>query len=372
MRTSSTIHHSQHYAMESPPAEMLSLTALRYTTPANFTLSQLPVPTLSSPTDVLVRVHATSVNPGELRRASGQLKVFLPSTFPHILGLDLSGTVQQTGSAVTAFKPGDLVFGVLAASTGAAAEYVCVPSSTLTHRRAGTSAAAAASVSTVGLTALHALDHAEATLPGGLRGKTVFVNAGLSGIGSVAVQLAKHVFGAGRVVTTVSTSKVAMVPALLGDGTVDQVVDYMTQDVLQEVEHGSVDCFLDTMREAVRYVALVKKGGIVVSVSTFPSGAQVAVTYPRTPWVLKRVLDVMDWYYRWRIARWGVQYVFVMLDPAMCAERLARLEGWMRDGSLRPVVGRTAELRDLKAVIEGCEEVRSGKGGVGKFVVTMV
>lgn len=359
--------------MESPPAEMLSLTALRYTTPANFTLSQLPVPALSSPTDVLVRVHATSINPGELRRASGQLKVFMSSTFPHVLGLDLSGTVQQVGSAVTAFAPGDLVFGVLAASTGAAAEYVCVPSSTLTHRRGGdTSAAAAAAVPTVGLTALHALDHAEATLAGGLRGKTVFINAGLSGTGSIAVQLAKHVFGAARVVTTVSTSKVAMVPAMLGEGTVDHVVDYMTQDVLQEVEHGSVDLFLDTMREAVRYVALVKKGGIVVSVSTLPSGAQAAAVYPRTPWVLKRVLDVMDAYYRWRVARWGVQYVFVMLNPVGCADRLARLAGWMEDGSLTPVVGRTAELKDLKAVIEGCEQVRSGKGGVGKFVITMV
>lgn len=359
--------------MESLPAEMLSLTALRYTSPANFTLSNLPVPTLTSPTDVLVKVHATNINPGEILRASGQLKAFTPATFPHSLGLDLSGTVVRTGDEVTAFKAGDQVFGILAETSGAASEYVCVSASTIAHQPASVTSIAAASVPVVGLTALHAFDYAERTIPGGLRGKTVFVNAGLSGTGSVAVQLAKHVFGAARVITTVSTRKVPRVPELLGEGTVDQIVDYQTQDVLKEVEKGSVDFFYDTMRQAVKYVSLVKpETGLVGSISTFPSGDQVAVTYPTTAWVLRVVLDVMYWYYRWRIHRYRVKYMFFMLDPKLSAERLARLAGWMEDGRLKPVVGRTAQLKDLKAVIEGCEEVKSGKGGVGKFVVQIV
>lgn len=359
--------------MDSPPTEMLSLTALRYTTPSNFTLSHLPIPTLSSPTDVLIKVHATNINPGEIRRATGQLKVFAPATFPHQLGLDLSGTVLSTGDAVTTFKPGDQVFGLLTDTTGAASEYVCVSASTITHQPASVDSAAAASIPTVGLTALQAFDYAERTISGGLRGKTVFVGAGLSGTGSVAVQLAKHVFGAARVITTVSTPKVPRVSELLGEGTVDQVVDYVTQDVLKEVEKGSVDFFFDTMRQAVRYVSLVKpETGLVVSISTFPSGDQAAVVYPNTPWVLKVVLNVMDWYYRWRVQQWGVKYVFAWVDPKHSGERLARLAGWMEEGKLRPVVGRTAKLEDLKAVIEGCQEVQSGKGGVGKFVIKMV
>lgn len=359
--------------MEPPPADMLSLTAPRYTSPSNFTLSRLPVPALSSPTDVLVKVHATSINPGEIRRASGQLKVFLASTFPHQLGLDLSGTVLRVGNAVTAFSPGDQVFGVLAETTGAASEYVCVPASTIAHQPAGVASTAAASMPTVGLTALQAFDHAERTIPGGLRGKTVFVNAGLSGTGSVAVQLAKHVFGAARVIATVSTRKLPLVPALLGEGTVDQLIDYQTQDVLREVARGSVDFFFDTMREAVRYVSVVKpETGLVGSISTLPNGAQIAVSYPITPRVLRVALDVVDWYYRWRVQRWRVGYVFVMLDPKLSGESLARLAGWMQDGRLRPVVGRTADLEDLGAVIEGCEEVQRGKGGVGKFVVKIV
>lgn len=359
--------------MDPLPAEMLSLTALSYTTPSNFTLSRLPIPTLSSPTDVLVKVHATNINPGEIRRATGQLKAFAPATFPHQLGLDLSGTVLSTGDAVTTFKPGDQVFGLLTDTTGAASEYVCVSASTITHQPANVDSAAAAAVPTVGLTVLQAFDYAESTIPGGLRGKTVFVGAGLSGTGSVAVQLAKHVFGAARVITTVSTPKVPRIPELLGEGTVDQVVDYMTQDVLKVVEKGSVDFFFDTMRQAVRYVSLVKpETGLVVSISTLPSGDQVAVVYPNTPRVLKVVLDVMDWYYRWRIQRWGVKYVFSFVDPKHSGERLAKLAEWMEDGKLRPVVGRTAKLEDLKAVIEGCQEVQRGKGGVGKFVVKMV
>lgn len=360
--------------MESLPAEMLSLTALRYTTPSNFTLSRLPIPTLSSPTDVLIKIHATSINPGEIRRAKGQLKVFETVTFPHQLGLDLSGTVVSIGDAVTAFKPGDQVFGLLADTPGgAAAEYVCVSTTTIAHLPANVDSTAAAAVPVVGLSVLQAFDYAERTIPGGLRGKTVFVGAGLSGTGSVAVQLAKNVFGAARVITTVSTGKVPRVPELLGDGTVDQVIDYVTQDVLKEVEKGSVDFFFDTMRQAVRYVSLVKpETGLVGSISTFPSGVQIAVQFPATPRVLRKVLDVMDWYYRWRTRRWGVGYVFFLMDPKLSGERLARLAGWMGDGSLKPVVGRTADLEDLETVIAGYEEVQSGKGGVGKFVIKMV
>jgi len=355
--------------MSSPAASMLSLTAPRYTSPSNFTLSHLPTPTIFSPTDVLIKIHATSVNPGDLRRAAGQFKAFCSTTFPHKLGTDLSGTVIEVGSAAD-FTPGDQVYGFLADTTGAAAEYVVVPASTLSRRPESVTPTAAAALPVVGLTALQAFDYAERTIPGGLGGKTVFVNAGLSGTGSVAVQLAKNVFGAGRVITTVSTGKVARVAELLGEGTVDVVVDYVRQDVLQEVERASVDFFFDTKRQAMTYVSLVKPGaGFVGSISTFPSGEQIREMYPDTPWALRRVLDFVDWIYRWRIRRWGVGYAFFLLQPKDSADRLARLAKWMEEGKLSPVVGRMVKLNDLQGVIQGCEEVLSGKGGVGKFVI---
>jgi len=193
------------------------------------------------------------------------------------------------------------------------------------------------------------------------------VPAGLSGTGSFAVQLAKRYFGAGRVVTTVSTGKVAKVEELLGEGVVDQVVDYTREDVVGAVGRGSVDFMFDTVQSTLGALAVVRKGGAIVSVSTAPSGEMMRKHMPGMPLVLVWVLDLVDWFFRTWTGWSGVAYSYLFMHPD--GEDLAVLAKLVDEGKLRPVVGRTAKLSDIEGVRSGCQQIYDGKGGIGKFVI---
>ncbi|KAI5776731.1 chaperonin 10-like protein, partial [Geopyxis carbonaria] len=353
------------------PQTMLALVApTGYTAPSGFTVATIPTPTLT-PDSVLIRVHASSINPIDLKKASGATKMFEPATFPYPIGIDVSGTIAAVGSAVIAFTPGDAVFTMLPfANHGSAATFALAPAASLARKPAGLSHAAAASLGAVGVTALGALTAVDARI--GLRGKTVFVPAGLSGTGSIALQLAKHVFGAAKTITTVSTRKVAQVPQLLGTGTVDVVVDYTTQDIRDVVGRAGVDFIFDTTGGAAGWWSLVRAGGEVVSIATLPSGKAMAKQLPDMPRVARWGLDGVDAYMRCRASRWGVRYEWFTPAPEGVAELLERLAGWVVEGRVRSVVGRTARLGDVEGVKEGCAEVFGGKGGVGKFVIEVV
>lgn len=136
----------------------------------------------------------------------------------------------------------------------------------------------------------------------------IFVPAGLSGTGSIALQFAKHVYRAAKVISTVSTSKLPKIRQLLGEDTVDQIVDYTKEDVLKKVEKGSVDFLYDTVGTGMAHLPLMKpKSGIIVSVSNLPSGRVTARVFPRTPWILKRIFDAVDFWNRKRAGRWSVK-----------------------------------------------------------------
>jgi NADPH:quinone reductase-like Zn-dependent oxidoreductase len=254
---------------------------------------------------------------------------------------------------------------------GAAAEYVVTPANLLCRKPAGLSHTQAASLPTVAITALQSFE--QAPIPSGLSGKTVLVPAALSGTGHIALQLAKHVFGASRVITTASPSKISRLPELLGEGTVDEVIDYTTGDVVKQIEKGIVDFLFDTMGVSLPYLPLLKKGtGTVVSISTLPSGSQAKEAFPETPWMVAKVMDLLDCWRRWRAHRWGVTYRYFAPNPELFAKDLGRFVGWVLEGKVIPVIGRTAKLTDLEGVKVGCQEVLSGKGGVGKFVIEVI
>jgi NADPH:quinone reductase-like Zn-dependent oxidoreductase len=89
---------------------------------------------------------------------------------------------------------------------------------------------------------------------------TVFIDGGLSATGSFGVQLAKNVFGAGKIITTLSTGKIARIREILGDSTPDQIVDYTKEDVVEAVGKGSVDFMYDTTKMTLSGLPLMKKG----------------------------------------------------------------------------------------------------------------
>lgn len=202
----------------------------------------------------------------------------------------------------------------------------------------------------------------------------------MSGTGSIAVQLAKNVFGAKRVITTLSTGKMSKAEQLLGKGI--EVVDYTKEDVVKVIGKGTIDFLFDTTSSALSFGPLVKKGGVIVSISMVPGGTATIEHMTRhidgvsdegvevkLSWWLVRVLDFLDWSLR-RWASWnGRSYSYLMMEPSR--EDLEKLGRWVEEGKLKPIVGSEAKLDDIEGVRKGCNEVFAGKGGVGKFVITM-
>ncbi|WAP55163.1 NADP-dependent oxidoreductase [Streptomyces sp. S465] len=178
------------------------------------------------PDTVLIRVKAAAVNPVDWKTRAGYLDPFLDAVFPVIPGWDVSGVVERTGPAVTEFQPGDEVIGYVREdflSRGTCAEYVAAPIRTLARKPRNLSFTQAAGIPLAGLTAYQTLTRA---LKAG-EGDTVLVHAAAGGVGSMAVQLARHM-GA-RVIGTASERNHAYLSALgaepttYGEGLADRV-----------------------------------------------------------------------------------------------------------------------------------------------------
>ena len=138
--------------------------------------------------EVLVKVHATSVNPIDWKIRAGHLKGFRDYPLPFILGWDVSGVVESVGPGVTGFKPGDEVYGFPDASrNGAYAEYIAVKETKLAHKPTSLDHIHSAAIPLAGLTAWQALfDTAGLTA-----GQKVLIQAAAGGVGHFAIQFAK-------------------------------------------------------------------------------------------------------------------------------------------------------------------------------------
>jgi NADPH:quinone reductase-like Zn-dependent oxidoreductase len=170
---------------------MKAVIAERYGGPEVLELAEVDVPQLG-PNGVLVRIHASSVNPVDWKLRKGSLSGLWNLRFPVIWGCDLSGVVEKVGSAVTLFKPGDEVYGckygkVAQTYRGTYAEYVVAPENTLARKPARLSHEEAAAIPLTGETAWQALVEM-----GRLQaGQSVLVHAAAGGVGVFAVQIAK-------------------------------------------------------------------------------------------------------------------------------------------------------------------------------------
>src|SRR5262245_49755384 len=174
--------------------------------------------------EILVRVAASALNPIDTYIRAGMVKMPLPAP-PTIPGADFAGTVEALGPGVTAFKPGDRVWGSnqgLLGRQGTTAEEICVEAKWAYPTPAGVPDAAAAAAALVGITAHLGLFRC-ARLQAG---ETVFVNGGTGGVGSMVVQMTKAV-GA-KVITTVGSPEKAEICRSWG---ADRVLNYKTDDV---------------------------------------------------------------------------------------------------------------------------------------------
>uniref|UniRef100_K3WKV6 Enoyl reductase (ER) domain-containing protein n=1 Tax=Globisporangium ultimum (strain ATCC 200006 / CBS 805.95 / DAOM BR144) TaxID=431595 RepID=K3WKV6_GLOUD len=233
----------------------------RYGGPAVLQTGEQPDAALQSTYDVVIKVHAASLNPIDYKRRQGALKVILDKHWPHVVGYDVSGVVVECGAEVMRFQVGDEVFGMLPHNrNGALAELASVHEDYLAKKPANLTHVQAASLPLVSLTALLSFraGHLE-------EGKRVLVTGGAGGVGSIAIQIAKAVFKAQTVATTASTRKVERMKSLGAD----EVIDYTREAFEREL--AEYDFALDCTGESVKCFECVTKNGSVVSISETPS-----------------------------------------------------------------------------------------------------
>jgi NADPH:quinone reductase-like Zn-dependent oxidoreductase len=194
---------------------------------------------------VLVKVMAACINPGEASIRKGLLHSMWPATFPSGEGSDLAGIVAETGPDVTEFAIGDEVLGFVD-TRGSHAELVLAEVGNLVQRPANVPWAVAGSLFVVGTTAYAAV-RAVSLVPG----DTVVVSGAAGGVGSLAVQLAS--LAGARVIGLASEERRSwlaghgVVPVAYGDGVAERI---------SEVSGGHVDAFIDTFGSGYVEVAI--------------------------------------------------------------------------------------------------------------------
>jgi NADPH:quinone reductase-like Zn-dependent oxidoreductase len=223
------------------------------------------------PTQVLVRVGATSVNPVELFVRSGAFPLL--GEPPFVLGWDVAGVVEDVDPGVHRFEVGDEVYGLpyFPAAAGANAEYLVAPARQLARKPSTMSTEEAAALPLVGVTAWHALVEIARLRPG----QRLLVHGAGGGLGHVAVQVAKHL-GA-EVIGTASAGKHDFLRALGAD----QLIDHRTQDYTDVLRGTPVDVVLETQgaENALRSFGVLRPGGLLVTAvdrlsTTLPQAAE--------------------------------------------------------------------------------------------------
>lgn len=332
---------------------MKALTFKRYGKTPEIGITEVLRPTLR-PNEMLVEVHAAGLNPIDNMITTGMFKPVLKFKLPAVMGSDLAGVVVEVGSSVTRFKPGDEVFAsIFDQGTGSLAEFAVVPQHLAARKPAHLDLVQAASVPMVGLTSWQALKE-RANVQTGHR---VFIPAGSGGIGTFAIQLAKHL-GA-YVATTTSTANVALVKSLGAD----DVIDYKKQE-FEEVLRG-YNVVLGTIRgDALeKSIGILKPGGKIISLIG-PLDAAFAQAR-KLNFALRLIFGLMSRKIIRMAAKKDVDYSFLFVRPD--GEQLDEIGALLDAGHIHPVVDKVFPFDQAKQALEYLSQGRAK----GKVVVRM-
>lgn len=296
-------------------------------------------PSINDPSEgmVLVTIKAAGVNPVDWKVREGFFKQMAPLQFPATLGMDFSGVIEKVGEGVSSsdLKQGDEVYGqagVLMGGSGAFAEMALAKSDTLAHKPRTLSHEQAAGLPLVGVSAWQALVETMRLS----KGQKILIHGGAGGIGSIAIQLAKHL-GA-YVATTVSTNNIQFVKEDLG---ADEVIEYKSQRFEDILPHD-YDAVIDIVggETYTRSFKVLKRGsGIIVSTLEQPN---------------QELIDQL-----------GVKAVW--LFSQVNKERLTRLAEWVDQNNIRVNVERTFPLDEARTALDYQRDVHPR----GKIVLAM-
>ena len=304
--------------------------------------------------DVLVQIDAAGVNQLDSKISTGEFKRILPYRLPLILGHDVAGVVVRVGSRVRRFKPGDEIYARPAdGRIGAFAELIAIKEDDVAIKPKALSMEEAASIPLVGLTAWQALIE-RANLR---KGQKVFIQAGSGGVGTFAIQLAKHL-GA-TVATTTSTNNVDLVRSLGAD----IVINYQQDDF--ENVLSDYDVVLNSLDKVTleKSLRVLKPGGKLISISGPPDAA-----FARSigaSWVLRMVTGALSYRIRAKANRRHVHYSFLFMRAN--GDQLTEITSLIDDGIIRPVVDR---VFPFASTTEAMAYVEAGRAK-GKVVVSL-
>ena len=271
---------------------------------------------------VLVIVKAAGVNPVDWKIREGNMQQMIQLQFPSTLGMDFSGVIKQVGEGISAFKQGDEVYGqaaVITGGSGAFAEMALANGETIAHKPKSLSHAEAAGLSVVGVSAWQAL----VENIGLSKDQKILIHGGAGGIGSIAIQLAKHL--GGYVATTVDTKDRQFVQELGAN----QMIDYKAQN-FEDILHD-YDAVFDTVGSETytRSLKVLKKGGIIVSMLEQPNS------------------ELMNQY--------GIKAIFQFTQ--VNGERLTKVAQWVDQNNIRVNVEKTFSLDEAGKALDYQKDV---------------
>lgn len=325
----------------------------RYGKNEQLELAETPMPEVRG-NDVLVEIHAASVNRLDTMLKNGELKLVLPYKMPLVLGNDVAGVVVEVGLGVTKFKIGDEVYARPDKERiGTFAEYIAMSENDVALKPKNLTMEEAASVPLVGLTAVQAL----AEIAHVHKGQKVFIQAGSGGVGTFAIQLAKRM-GA-EVATTASEKSFELVMSLGAD----VVIDYKSEDfesVLSDYDVVLHSQDPDTLKKSLR---VLKLGGKLISISGPPTSAFAAEM--GAPGFVKLVMGLLSYKARRQAKKLGVDYSFLFMRAD--GDQLSKLTKLIEAGDIRPVIDQVFPFKQTK---EAVAYVESGRAK-GKVVISI-
>ncbi|MBN8982555.1 MAG: NADP-dependent oxidoreductase [Rhizobiales bacterium] len=302
--------------------------------------------------EVLIEIHAASLNPIDYKIVRGDLKRVVSYKLPHRLGYDLSGVVTAVGEGVTRFKSGDEVYartsgdsiGSFAQTIALNQDYVAMKPSNLPHDQA-------AALPLVGLTTVQGLvDRVHVK-----SGQSILIHAGSGGVGTFAVQYCKHL---GMNVTATTSSRNAEFVKSLG---ADRVIAYDKENYLDAGQ--TYDVVYDTLGGAVTSDSfkVVKRGGVVLSLSGppdrgFPERVGAGLVVRLAVWMMSRKVYAAA-------KQAGASYCWYLTEPS--GRQLTDIAKIVESGAIKPVIDREFPFDRL---LDALTHLQSGRAR-GKIVL---
>lgn len=318
----------------------------KYSKKDSLVLSDVPKPIVQAH-QVLVAIHSAGVNQLDAMIQRGDLKLFLPYATPFVNGHDMAGVITQVGSGVKKFKVGDEVYARVGDyRIGTFSEYIAVDEADLALKPKNLSMEEAASVPLVGLTAWQALVEV-----GNIqKWQKVFIQAGSGGVGTFAIQLAKHL---GAFVATTTSQKNRDFVQGLG---ADLIIDYKTENFEEKIQ--GYDLVLHSNHDPKileKSLHVLKPGGQLISL-VWPPTPEFAQQVG-SPWYLIIITKLLSLRVRQKAKKRNIKFTFLFMRAD--GNQLAKITQFIEGSIIQPVIDKIFIFEQTNDAIEYIQTGRS-------------